>query len=69
MKKIVGRLIAFLDNDIWLDADQLGRKVRESIILPLCPSVFDGDGCALDMAQFTLTSCFCESRWRYSTIP
>src|SRR5262249_24954835 len=38
-------------DDVWFGADQLGSKIRKSIILPVRPPVLDNDGLPLDMAQ------------------
>src|SRR5215469_10155080 len=46
-------------DDIRLDANQLGRQICEAIVVPLRPSILDGDVLALDVAEFTelLTEC------------
>jgi hypothetical protein len=33
--------------------DQLGRKLRQSLYLPACKSVVDGDVSTLDVTEFT----------------
>ena len=38
------------NDDINLETDQLGRKLREPIALPLCISVFDGDALSFYVA-------------------
>src|SRR5262249_57074126 len=38
-------------DDVDLEPDQLGRKLREAIFVPLRPAVLDGDALALDVAE------------------
>ena len=35
------------------EVDQLGRKLRQSLYLPACKSVVDGDVSTLDVTEFT----------------
>src|SRR5262249_44251442 len=46
-------------DDIRLEANQLGCQICEAIVVPLRPSILDGDVLALNMAEFTelLTEC------------
>ena len=39
-------------DDIRLEANQLGCQICEAIVVPLRPSILDGDVLALDMAEF-----------------
>ena len=39
-------------DDIRLDANQLRRQICEAIVVPLRPSILDGDVLAVDMAEF-----------------
>src|SRR6516164_3192514 len=47
-------------DDSQLTANQIGRQSRQPVVLALCPTVFDGDILALDMAGFVEAP----SEWR-----
>src|SRR5262249_16111551 len=38
-------------DDIHLETDQLGREVRESLVLPFCPAVLQDEGLAFAIAE------------------
>jgi hypothetical protein len=45
------RRCAFRDDDVHLEADQVGREDREPVVVPVRISVLDGDVLALDIPQ------------------
>jgi hypothetical protein len=59
-------------NHSHLTVNQIGRKSRQSIVLTLCPSIFDCDILPLDVAGFSQASvkggdCVTERSWRGAT--